>query len=85
MPLTLEELDTHLFECADIIRNTVDKADYKDYILPLVFYKTISDTYLDQNEQHLEEYGDPEIAADEGLYRPVLNAQTPPKIAIPSP
>ena len=46
-PLTLDDLDAHLFKCADIIRNTVDKTDYMDYILPLVFYKTLSDTYQD--------------------------------------
>ena len=68
MSLTLNELDSHLFKCADIIRNTVDKTDYKDYILPLVFYKTISDTYQDQYEQRLEEYGDEEIAKREAFY-----------------
>jgi type I restriction enzyme M protein len=68
MSLTLDELDSHLFKCADIIRNTVDKTDYKDYILPLVFYKTISDTYQDQYEQNLEEYGDEEIAKREAFY-----------------
>ena len=29
MSLSLDELDSHLFKCADIIRNTVDKTDYK--------------------------------------------------------
>ncbi len=68
MSLSLGELDNHLFKCADIIRNTVDKTDYKDYILPLVFYKTISDTYDDQYEQRLEEYGDEEIAKRPAFY-----------------
>jgi type I restriction enzyme M protein len=68
MSVTLDELDSHLFKCADIIRNTVDKTDYKDYILPLVFYKTISDTYDDQYEQRLEEYGDEEIAKRPAFY-----------------
>ena len=68
MSLSLGELDNHLFECADIIRNTVDKTDYKDYILPLVFYKTISDTYQDQYEQRLEEYSDEEIAKRPAFY-----------------
>jgi type I restriction enzyme M protein len=66
--LTLDELDSHLFECADIIRNTVDKTDYKDYILPMVFYKTLSDTYEDQREEMVEEFGDEEIAEDPDLY-----------------
>ena len=43
MPISLEELDTHLFKCADIIRDAVDSTDYKEYILPLVYYKSISD------------------------------------------
>lgn len=68
MSVTLDELDSHLFKCADIIRNTVDKTDYKDYILPLVFYKTISDTYEDQYEQRFEEYGDEEIAKRPAFY-----------------
>ena len=66
--ITLEELENHLFECADIIRNTVDKTDYKDYILPMVFYKTLSDTYEDQREDVLEEFGDEEIADDPSFY-----------------
>ncbi|MDL0130059.1 class I SAM-dependent DNA methyltransferase [Halobacterium salinarum] len=65
---SLDELDRYLFKCADIIRNTVDKTDYKDYILPLVFYKTISDTYQDNYEELLEEYDDPEIASDEAFH-----------------
>lgn len=65
---TLDELDNYLFECADIIRNTVDKTDYKDYILPLVFYKSISDTYEDEFEQAVEELGDEELAKDPSFH-----------------
>lgn len=60
--LTLQQLDAHLFKCADIIRGTVDRTDYKDYILPLVFYKAICDTYQKRFEETVEEYGDEEIA-----------------------
>jgi len=62
--LTLDKLDKHLFKCADIIRNAVDKTDYKDYILPLVFYKSINDTYQAEYEKRLDEFGDEEIAKD---------------------
>ena len=68
MSLTLDELDSHLFKCADIIRNAVDKTDYKDFILPLVFYKTISDTYQDRFEEVMEEVEDEEIARQEAWY-----------------
>jgi len=65
----LKELESHLFKCADIIRNTVSITQYKDYILPLVFYKTISDTYDDEFEELKEEYGDEEIAKDKDLHK----------------
>jgi type I restriction enzyme M protein len=70
MSLTLDQLDKHLFKCADIIRNAVDKTDYKDYILPLVFYKTINDTYQDRYEEVLEEEAgsDEEIAKMDAWY-----------------
>jgi hypothetical protein len=68
MSLTLDELDSHLFKCADIIRNAVDKTDYKDFILPLVFYKTISDTYQYRFAEVMDEVGDEEIARQEAWY-----------------
>lgn len=68
MSISLEELDNFLFKCADIIRNTVDKTDYKDYILPLFFYKIISDTYKDKYEEKLEKYGDEEVAKDPAFH-----------------
>ena len=67
MTLTLSELDSHLFKCADIIRDAVDPTDYKEYILPLVYYKTISDEFEKQYEQNLDEYGE-DFARDPGLY-----------------
>ncbi len=70
MSLTLEQLDSHLFECQNIIRDAVDPTDYKDYILPLVFFKVINDTYRDEYEQLLEEYGgDEDIARDEAFHK----------------
>lgn len=62
--ITLQDLHRYLLKCADIIRNTVDKTDYKDYILPLVFYKSISDTFQDRYEEKLDEFDDEELARD---------------------
>ena len=36
--MSIDELDNHLYSCADIIRGPVDASDYKNYIIPLVFY-----------------------------------------------
>jgi len=62
MTLSLSELDSHLFKCADIIRDAVDPTDYKEFILPLVYYKAISDEYEKQFQQNVEKYGDEELA-----------------------
>ncbi|MBC5793540.1 MAG: SAM-dependent DNA methyltransferase, partial [Nanohaloarchaea archaeon] len=66
--VTEEELRDHLFKCADIIRDRVDPTDYKTYILPVVFYKAIDDTYQDRYEEALEETGDEELARDEAFH-----------------
>lgn len=67
MPPSLDELDSHLFKCADIIRDAVDSTDYKEYILPLVYYKTISDEFENQYQDNLDEY-DKQAARDPDLY-----------------
>jgi len=68
MSLSLSELDSHLFKCADIIRDAVDPTDYKEFILPLVYYKAISDEYEKQFQQNVERYGDEELARRPNLY-----------------
>ncbi len=68
MSLTLDELDRHLFDCANKIHNAVDSTDYKDYILPLVFYKVINDTYQDEVSELTEELGDEKLAKDPDLH-----------------
>jgi len=67
MPISLDDLENHLFKCADIIRDAVDPTDYKEYILPLVYYKSISDEFEKQYEQNVEEYGE-EFARQKNLY-----------------
>lgn len=67
MPLSLNDLENHLFKCADIIRDAVDPTDYKEYILPLVYYKSISDEFEKQYEQNVEEYGE-DFARRNNLY-----------------
>ena len=58
MPLSLDELEAHLFKCADIIRDAVDPTDYKEYILPLVYYKSISDEFEKQYAENVKDYGE---------------------------
>ena len=68
MSLSLPDLDSHLFKCADIIRDAVDPTDYKEFILPLVYYRAISDEYEKQYEKNVEKYGDEDLARRPNLY-----------------
>ncbi|HPU02706.1 MAG TPA: class I SAM-dependent DNA methyltransferase [Rhodoglobus sp.] len=56
-PLTLPELEQYLARAADLLRGSIDQADFKAYIFPLMFFKRISDVYLEEFEQALEESG----------------------------
>lgn len=40
-----------------MLRGKVDQADFKAYIFPLLFFKRLSDVYLEEYEQALEESG----------------------------
>ena len=46
--LTLPELEQYLAKAADLLRGSIDQADFKAYIFPLMFFKRISDVYLEE-------------------------------------
>jgi type I restriction system adenine methylase HsdM len=63
-PLTLAELEQYLGAAADLLRGSIDQADFKAYIFPLMFFKRVSDVYLEEYGQALAESGgDHEFAA----------------------
>jgi type I restriction-modification system DNA methylase subunit len=43
--ITLDQLESHLWESANILRGPVDAADFKTYIFPLLFFKRICDVW----------------------------------------
>lgn len=62
--ITLPQLEQYLARAADILRGSVDQADFKAYIFPLMFFKRISDVYVEEFEHALDESGgDHEFAA----------------------
>ena len=68
MTLTLSELESHLWEAANILRGSpVDRTDWKSYILPLLFFKRISDVWDEEYAQMVETYG--EDFADEHRFQ----------------
>jgi type I restriction enzyme M protein len=59
MPLTLAELKSHLWNCAEILRGSaVDRTDWKAYILPLLFFKRICDVWDEETAEAAELFGD---------------------------
>lgn len=55
--LTLAELENYLATAADLLRGSIDQADFKAYIFPLMFFKRISDVYLEEYGRALDESG----------------------------
>src|SRR6056297_3300115 len=54
--LDLDTLESHLWEAADILRGSIDAADYKNYIFGLLFLKRINDRFDEETEEIAEEY-----------------------------
>lgn len=58
-PLTLARLKSHLWNCAEVLRGSaVDRTDWKAYILPLLFFKRLSDVWDEETRQAQDLYGD---------------------------
>jgi type I restriction enzyme M protein len=59
MPLNLQDLKSHLWNCAEILRGSaVDRTDWKAYILPLLFFKRICDAWDEEAAEATSLYGD---------------------------
>ena len=67
--MTLQELESHLWGCADILRGKIDSSDYKHYIFGLLFYKRLSDVWEEEYEEKLNEYKISDLAKDPDEHR----------------
>ncbi len=63
MPLTRQELESKLWQAADILRGQIDAADYKNYIFSILFLKRLSDRF-DEEVEHAAASG---VARDVAL------------------
>ena len=50
MSLTRQELESKLWQAADILRGQIDAADYKNYIFSILFLKRLSDRFGEEVE-----------------------------------
>ena len=60
--VALSQLESHLWESANILRGPVDAADFKTYIFPLLFFKRICDVWDDEYQEIVADTGDAELA-----------------------
>jgi len=60
--ITLNQLESHLWESANILRGPVDAADFKTYIFPLLFFKRICDVWDEEYQEIVDETGDEQLA-----------------------
>jgi type I restriction enzyme M protein len=50
LSVSLRTLESHLWEAANILRGTVDAADFKTHIFPLLFFKQLADAFDEETQ-----------------------------------
>jgi type I restriction enzyme M protein len=67
--MTLQQLESHLWGAANILRGKIDSSDYKHYIFGLLFYKRICDVWEEEYEDRMSVFNDDELARDPDEHR----------------
>ena len=61
---SVKTMEQMLWDAACSIRGEKDAAKFKDYLLPLLFLKRLSDVFDDEIDRLVEEYGDLDLAKE---------------------
>jgi len=65
--ITLNELKSHLWASANLLRGKIDSSDFKNYIFGLLFYKRLSDTFDEEHAKLTEKVGE-QMAKQRDMY-----------------
>ncbi len=66
---TSEQLFNHLFGACNILRGPINQDEFKSYVIPILFFKRISDVYDEEYADALDESGgDVEYASAEDMH-----------------
>jgi type I restriction enzyme M protein len=68
-PLTQQELESWLWKAADILRGAVKPERYSSYILPLLFFKRLSDVYREEYDEALQKYKSEKVAKQSFVHK----------------
>src|SRR5947209_5977234 len=60
--LDISMLETWLWDAACAIRGATDAPKFKDFILPLIFFKRLSDVFDDEFAEQVQRFGDTDAA-----------------------
>jgi type I restriction enzyme M protein len=64
------QLRSSLWDAANTLRGSaVDRTDWKGYILPLLFFKRISDVWDEETKEAVDAYGDADPSAFPEVHR----------------
>lgn len=70
--LTQAELDAFLEKSADILRGNVDHSEFRGYVFALLFFKRISDVYIEEVHKLTKQLGDESLAKDPRMHNFVV-------------
>lgn len=70
--LTQAELDSFLEKAADILRGNIDHSEFRGYVFALLFFKRISDVYVEEVHKLTEQLGDESLAKDPKMHNFVV-------------